>query len=50
MLQLLINPNAWPPRMRTVSLPLYYLLVIAGLIMLYGRGDFSTPSFIYQGF
>ena len=24
--------------------------VIAGLIVLYGRGDFSTPTFVYQGF
>jgi len=50
MLQQLIDPNTWPPHVRTVGLGLYYLLVIAGLIMLYGRGDFSTPSFIYQGF
>jgi hypothetical protein len=24
--------------------------VIAGLIAMYGRGDFSTPPFVYQGF
>jgi hypothetical protein len=29
---------------------LYYLGVIAGLILIYGRGDFSTPPFVYQGF
>jgi hypothetical protein len=29
---------------------LYYIGVIAGLIALYGRGDFSTPPFVYQGF
>jgi hypothetical protein len=29
---------------------LYYLGVIAVLIYLYGRGDFSTPPFVYQGF
>ena len=28
----------------------YYLAIIAGLILLYGRGDFSTPSFVYQNF
>jgi len=50
MRQQLIDPNTWPPRARTLGLSLYYLLVIAGLIMLYGRGDFSTPGFIYQGF
>jgi len=29
---------------------IYYLLIIAGLIWLYGRGNFSPPQFIYQGF
>jgi hypothetical protein len=29
---------------------LYYLLIIAGLIWLYGRGDFTPPHFVYQGF
>ena len=38
------------PRLRTVALTLYYLAIITGLIVLYGRGDFSTPSFVYQGF
>lgn len=42
------------PRMsrsvRLTLLTIYYLAVIAGLIALYGRGDFSTPSFVYQGF
>ena len=38
------------PRVRGVGLTLYYLAIIAGLILLYGRGDFSTPSFVYQGF
>ncbi len=33
-----------------VLLILYYLAVIAGLIIIYGRGDFSTPPFVYQGF
>jgi hypothetical protein len=31
-------------------LVLYYLAIIAGLLVLYGRGDFSTPAFVYQGF
>jgi len=38
------------PRMRLIALVLYYLGVIIGLIVLYGRGDFSTPGFVYQGF
>jgi hypothetical protein len=28
----------------------YYLAILVGLIVLYGKGDFSTPPFIYQGF
>jgi len=35
---------------RTVWLTLYYVAIIFGLIVLYGKGDFSTPKFIYQGF
>ena len=31
-------------------LTLYYLAIILGLIWMYGKGDFSTPPFIYQGF
>lgn len=38
------------PRTRFVALTLYYLAVIAALILLYGRGDFSTPPFVYQEF
>jgi len=33
-----------------VLLVLYYLAVVVALILMYGRGDFSTPSFVYQGF
>jgi len=29
---------------------LYYLAVLVGLLMLYGRGDVSTTGFIYQAF
>jgi len=29
---------------------LYYVAILLGLLVLYGRGDFSTPPFIYQGF
>jgi hypothetical protein len=38
------------PRVQLIATTLYYLGVIAGLIVLYGRGDFSTPPFVYQGF
>ena len=38
------------PGVRFTALTLYYLAIIAGLIVLYGRGDFSTPAFVYQGF
>jgi hypothetical protein len=38
------------PRLRVALLTLYYLGVLLGLIKLYGRGDFSTPPFVYQGF
>jgi hypothetical protein len=38
------------PALHRVLLVLYYLAVILALIALYGRGDFSPPPFIYQGF
>ena len=38
------------PTTKTILLTLYYLAIIAGLIIMYGKGDFSTPKFIYQGF
>ena len=38
------------PRVRFVVLTAYYLGILAGLLALYGRGDFSTPPFIYQYF
>lgn len=38
------------PQLRVVLLTLYYLAIIATLVMLYGRGDFSTPAFVYQEF
>jgi hypothetical protein len=45
--------HAWlqaHPATRVVLFTVYYLGIIAALIALYGRGDFSTPSFVYQGF
>ena len=38
------------PRARVALLTLYYLAIIAGLVAVYGRGDFSTPPFVYQEF
>jgi hypothetical protein len=38
------------PWVRFVALTIYYLAILVGLIALYGRGDFSTPPFIYQNF
>ena len=38
------------PTLHRVLLILYYVAVILALIAMYGRGDFSTPPFVYQGF
>ncbi len=38
------------PWVRAAALTLYYLAILLGLILMYGKGDFSTPSFVYQGF
>lgn len=38
------------PTVRTLLLTFYYLAIIVALIFLYGRGDFSTPPFVYQEF
>jgi hypothetical protein len=38
------------PPVRILLLTVYYLAILIGLIVLYGKGDFSTPTFIYQGF
>jgi hypothetical protein len=38
------------PKVRFVSLTVYYLAILAALVVLYGQGDFSTPPFIYQNF
>jgi hypothetical protein len=35
---------------RQFLLVLYYLAIIAALVFMYGRGDFSTPPFVYQEF
>jgi len=38
------------PLVRGLLLTLYYLAIVLVLILMYGKGDFSTPPFIYQGF
>jgi len=38
------------PTAHRALLILYYLAVILVLIAMYGRGDFRTPPFVYQGF
>ena len=38
------------PWVRGFLLTLYYLAILAGLFLMYGKGDFSAPKFIYQGF
>jgi len=35
---------------RAILLTLYYLAILLGLVLMYGKGDFSTPPFVYQGF
>lgn len=38
------------PVWRVVLLTLYYVMIIAALVVLYGKGDFSSGGFVYQGF
>ena len=38
------------PALHRVLLVVHYLAVILALIAMYGRGDFRTPPFVYQGF
>jgi hypothetical protein len=38
------------PWVRFVALTLYYLAILIALFALYGKGNFSTPNFIYQNF
>lgn len=37
-------------RLRAVGLTAYYLGILLGLLALYGRGNFTAPSYIYQAF
>lgn len=42
----------FPPgsRARSILLFVYYLAILIGLLLIYSRGNFDTPTFIYQGF
>ena len=35
---------------RVTLLFLYYLTILVSLLLIYGRGDFETAPFVYQGF
>jgi hypothetical protein len=39
--------NRW---VRFVALTLWYLAILGGLVLLYGKRHFETPPFVYQGF
>lgn len=38
------------PRIRSIALVLYYLAIIGTLLVMYGRGNFETPEFVYAEF
>ncbi len=38
------------PRTQAVLSFFYYLAIIVALLWIYGRGDFVTAPFVYQGF
>jgi D-Ala-teichoic acid biosynthesis protein len=43
--------RAWEDdAVRLVVLTLYYLAIIAGLILMYGGNNYTPPPFVYQGF
>ncbi len=38
------------PAFRLALRTLFYLAILLALLIMYGKGDFSTPPFIYQSF
>lgn len=38
------------PWLRILLLTVYYLLIIVGLVLLYGKGNLTPTEFVYQGF
>ncbi len=48
-----VDTESWVarhPRLVSAIMVLYYLIIIVALVLMYGRGDFSTPPFVYQEF
>ena len=37
-------------KLRGLALTIYYIAILAGLVLLYGRGGLTMPPFVYQGF
>ena len=37
------------PWVRLAALVIYYLAILLILLLMYGRGDFNSPPFIYRG-
>ncbi len=53
MMEGLESFRAWlekSPRAQLAIQTLSYVLLFLVLILMYGRGDFSTPPFVYQEF
>jgi hypothetical protein len=46
----LLSERLARPWVRFVALTIYYLGILVALFALYGKGNFSTPPFIYQNF
>ena len=38
------------PRAQVTLTAIYYIAIIAALLVMYGRGNFETPEFVYQEF
>jgi len=45
-----IMEHSHSPLGRVLLLSVYYLAIIAALIAMYGKGNFSSTEFVYQGF
>ena len=39
--------NPWG---RVLLLSIYYFAILAGLVIMYGKGNLTSPDFVYQGF
>lgn len=36
--------------LRVLALAIYYVAIVAGLVLLYGKSQFVVRPFVYQGF